>query len=385
MNSIFIALNLLKRMVGGKRALLIHIVLPVAAISLLIGIVGGSDKDDYSVAYVNADQGIMGAHFIRELQEAHAYRLTGVKTVEEVKKSVTDRKAAAAIAIPSDFTERLLKGETPEVSLFQLNVSEASATLRLHAESAVGRFADIVRLIAATGASGDEMIAKLDEALRRAQNKMITSSVTDLGLVPRDGVRFATGFMLMFLMINISSTVNLMIEDRRIKTMSRVYTAPVRSLEIAAGNFLGSFLAGSVQLVLILLFTRYVLRFDYGLPFFSQLLILELFLIACVGLATAVAGVIRNSQSAGLLNTMLVTPSCMIGGCFWPVDLMPDWMQKLSYFVPQRWAIDAIQNVSAGYGVASVGLHIAVLVVFAVVLLGFGSVTLQPHKTEFDR
>ena len=31
----------------------------------------------------------------------------------------------------------------------------------------------------------------------------------------------------------------------------------------------------------------------------------------------------------------------MLGGCLWDIDFMPEIMQKIAYFVPQRWAMDA--------------------------------------------
>ncbi|MBN2984736.1 ABC transporter permease [Cohnella algarum] len=382
MNSVYLAWNLLKRMLNGKKGLLIHLVFPVAAVTVLIAVVGGGGSDVYTIAYANGDRGFAGEYLVREFAGNASYRLSEEASVDALKQSVADREATAGIRIPADFTERLLNGERPEAELFQLSVSEASAAIQLQAETAIGRYADLARTVAASGVAGDDRNAALESVLRQAEKNRISFFATDLGLVPNNGARFATGLLLVFLMINISSTVNLMMEDRRLRTMARAYTAPVRSWEITFGNFLGSFLAGSVQVVLVLLFARYVVGYDFGLPFAVQFLIVELFLLACVGMATAAAGVIRNSRSGGLLNSLLLVPTCMIGGCFWPVSMMPEWMQKLAYFVPQYWAIDAIEKSSAGFGFSEIALHAGILVVFAAVLFGFGSTALQPHKSE---
>jgi ABC-2 type transport system permease protein len=72
----------------------------------------------------------------------------------------------------------------------------------------------------------------------------------------------------------------------------------------------------------------------------------------------------------------------MLGGCFWPVSIMPDWMQKLSNFVPQKWAIDAIERMATGQRLADIGMNLGVLTLLAVILIGIGSVILRPEEAE---
>lgn len=55
----------------------------------------------------------------------------------------------------------------------------------------------------------------------------------------------------------------------------------------------------------------------------------------------------------------------MLGGCFWDISLMPDFMQKIGYFVPQRWAMDAIQKLQNGGAQADILLNLIILAAFA--------------------
>ncbi len=81
-------------------------------------------------------------------------------------------------------------------------------------------------------------------------------------------------------------------------------------------------------------------------------------------------------------NFVLVVPTCMIGGCYWPVEFMNDSMQKISYFAPQRWVLDAMEQLAAGGSWSAIALHVIVLLLFGVILLGIGSTVLQPAKRE---
>ncbi|OPG99088.1 ABC transporter, partial [Chryseobacterium mucoviscidosis] len=90
----------------------------------------------------------------------------------------------------------------------------------------------------------------------------VDTQVTDLNLYARPGLSNVTGFTLMFMMTLISSVVSMIMDDRRQRTLSRMYTAPVRAYQIALGNFLGSLVVGSLQVVIVLVLSRYVLRYD---------------------------------------------------------------------------------------------------------------------------
>lgn len=135
-------------------------------------------------------------------------------------------------------------------------------------------------------------------------------------------------------------------------------------------------------MLVILIVTRYVAQYDYGLPFFSQFVMLEFFLLASMGIASAIAGLVKNASNMGMINSLVVTPTCMLGGCFWPISLMPEWMQKIANFVPQKWVIEAIQLMAAGQSLSHMWMHMAVLTLFALILLGVGTVILRPEDAE---
>ncbi|MGO4375234.1 ABC transporter permease, partial [Paenibacillus sp. MCAF20] len=58
----------------------------------------------------------------------------------------------------------------------------------------------------------------------------------------------------------------------------------------------------------------------------------------------------------------------------------PTFMQKLANFLPQKWALQAIDRLGGGGSVADIGLQLAILVLFAAVLIAFGSAVLRPSK-----
>ncbi|CAG7622276.1 ABC transporter permease [Paenibacillus allorhizosphaerae] len=378
MNSLIIALGIIKRTIGNRKGILLHILVPALVISALIGLMGDGGDDTAQVLYMNRDTGAAGSHLIKELGRNDSYRLSEAASESDIKEALLQRKAAAAFIIPPEFTDRLLKGSPAPVELSELTMSEASFALRMNIDHQVGLAAMQTAMLKTAG----EPLERMPRVFEQTEKHQVTTKTSDLGLYSNASLGFVTGFLLMFLMGLVNTSVSAVIEDRKRNTMTRMFAAPVRSGEIALGNFLGSFLLGTLQIVVVLAVTKYAIGYRYGLPFWEHLLLLEFFLLAVIGISSSVAGFVRNSENLSAINAMIATPTCMLGGCFWPVAIMPEFMQKLSHFVPQSWAIEGIKRLASGQSIEELWMHLTVLALFAVVLLGLGSVVLKPGETD---
>ena len=60
--------------------------------------------------------------------------------------------------------------------------------------------------------------------------------------------------------------------------------------------------------------SRYIMGYDYGVEIFPHFLILGAFMLVTMGIASTVAGFIRNPQNIGMLNNLIIFPTCMLGG-----------------------------------------------------------------------
>lgn len=379
MHSLTIAWNMVRRTLGRKKGWVVYLVMPCIVVALAVLLLGQTKAVGIVVSYVNDDEGPAGQYVIRELARHDQYVLKEAASEAELRDGLLHNTSTVGIRIPSGLSQGLIEGEVPGVKLYELTASEGAASVRLTVESAIKRLHGTGSIIRTAGeeAGGMQM---LEQVLGQVERYTIDTATTDLHLYSRPGLANVTGFTLMFMMGLISSVVTLIVDDRRQRTMSRIYTAPVRAYEIALGNFLGSLVVGSLQVMVVLLLSRTVLRYDYGIPFGLHFLILTAFMMVSLGLATTVAGMIRNDKNTALINSLIITPTSMLGGCFWPISIMPDFMQKIANFIPQKWAIEAVEIGATGGSVADIGLPLVVLGLMAVILLAVGSAVLRPSE-----
>ncbi|MDQ0900042.1 MULTISPECIES: ABC transporter permease [unclassified Paenibacillus] len=382
MNSLFIALNMLRRTLFQKKGFLMYLVIPAAAVSLIIGVLGQQSEHGVDIAYINLDRGAMGSHLLQELSMLPDYRLKQEASETALKEMVTKQKVSSAFLIPEGFSETLMKGASAQIDMYQLNINEASITLKINLDSILSRYQGTIELYSQQGFQDAALHEAVEKTISQMEKHQVKERITDLDLYVNPKMNTVIGFMLMFMMGLINNTVSVIMDDRRQRTMARTYSAPVHSFEIVLGNFIGSFLVGTLQVLVILLFTRYVTNYEYGLPFLSQFIMLEFFLLASMGIASAVASMVKNASNMSVINSLVVTPTCMLGGCFWPISFMPEWMQKIANFVPQKWVIEAIQRMASGQTLSQMWMHMGVLTLFGLILLGVGSVILRPGDAE---
>lgn len=383
MPSLHIAAQLIRRTMGTRRGLIMNVLIPALILSMMVGLFSSLEGKKAVIAVNNADKGILGAYLASSIVKETLFDIQSVsKSEQELKTLVVDGKADAAIFIPSDFTEKMLKGTHANASLYRMDQQLWNASLAsILATEAVRLFAS-VNLIRGDGSKAGIDLTKLTALLEAQAVPVITAGNAEMKLGQIVSNPMMIGLILMFLMLLVSQSIGFVMEDREQRTMARMFTAPLRSLDIAFGNFMGSMLVGTMQLVIVLSLMYFVFGYSPGIPFGSMLLVLEFFLLAAVGVASAIAGLVRNSTQLSQINNLVITPSCMISGCFFPLSILPDFMQKLANFTPQKWAIMAIDRLGGGGSFSDIGLQLLILLLFAAVLLAFGSVVLRPNRTS---
>ncbi|WP_342480728.1 ABC transporter permease [Paenibacillus sp. FSL L8-0340] len=382
MNNIFtIGWNMVKRTIGSRKGLLLYILLPSLVVAGIVSVTGGMEDSEAVLLYTNKDTGAAGNHLIVELENSGDYKLIERSDEADLKEGVTSQDGAAGLWIPEGFTSGILQGKAPQLTVYELRTTEDSILIKMKTDAIAVEMlstAATVRKASATGSTDSE--ERFTAILKQAEEHNVGSIRTDYNLYPRQTLGVITGLTLMFLMSLVTSSVSLIMADRRGRTMMRMFSAPVRSYEIALGNFLGSSMVGLIQIAVVLSLGKWVLRYDYEVPMYLYFLVLAAFMLVSMGIAGTVAGLIRNPNNTGTLNSLILTPTCMLGGCFWPLSIMPDYMQKAANFMPQKWAIQAVDIAAAGGGWDELWLPFAILGLMAVILLAIGSAILRPNE-----
>lgn len=130
-------------------------------------------------------------------------------------------------------------------------------------------------------------------------------------------------------------------------------------------------ISGAVQLLVILV--AGVLAFGVDLSRMNvpaTLLVLVLSIAIFVAFGVLSAAMVVWLKKGDPITWILGGFGSILGGAYFPIDVMPTWMQKASLVIPITYSLDALRlTMLRGYSVTLVAKPVATLVAIAVILL----------------
>lgn len=147
-------------------------------------------------------------------------------------------------------------------------------------------------------------------------------------------------FVIMFIITSITT-----LRERTGGTMERLMTMPIAKLDIILGYMLAFGLLAIIQALLASAMLLYVLGLDVAGPnwFLVVMALADALLGTALGLF--VSAFAKTEFQAVQFMPAFVLPQVLICGLIVPLAQMPDLLEKIAYFLPLTYAIDALNVV----------------------------------------
>ncbi|MCW3490182.1 ABC transporter permease [Dethiobacter alkaliphilus] len=175
--------------------------------------------------------------------------------------------------------------------------------------------------------------------------------------------------VIMFIAARVSGII---MDDRMNRTLLRIEAAPVTHFQYLWQNLLAYTLILSLSNLLVVVSGLFV----HGEALISPLLIFVLytfFSVAVLGFCLAWYSLFRNKEAAFALLSGVVTLIAMLGGVMWPVQAMPDYMQRAVMLLPTYWLTEGLLEVSFGANLFDLSQPIGIMLLQAIAFLLVGS------------
>ncbi|MCJ2533494.1 MAG: ABC transporter permease, partial [Candidatus Thermoplasmatota archaeon] len=193
---------------------------------------------------------------------------------------------------------------------------------------------------------------------------------------------FAPGVMgLAAMMVTLMLSIISFVHERANGTLDRLLTTPVTEGEIVGGYALAFGLVALVQSIVILLAAVILFRIEIvGSPL---LLLLTIFLlgIGSQGLGFILSSNAKNEFQAVQFMPLILFPSILLAGVFWPLEAVPELLRPVSSFIPLTYAVDACRSIMIrGWGLGEVWPQLLILAGIAAVLLTLSAYSLKKRR-----
>ncbi|MBI1296263.1 ABC transporter permease subunit [bacterium] len=176
----------------------------------------------------------------------------------------------------------------------------------------------------------------------------------------------------MYVMFTVLGGIAVLMRERRQWTLQRLVALPLSRAQILGGKVLTYFTLGMIQ-YLIVFGVGLVMGLDFGDRPLVLLPVMIAFVLCITGLAFAIAPNITNESQASGISLLLSLSLAPLGGAWWPLDIVPDFMRTVAYLSPISWAMTAFHDVMwYNRGFVDVLPEIGVLLGAAAVLFAIG-------------
>jgi ABC-2 type transport system permease protein len=372
---LFLVKNILTLTFRRKSNIVVYIILPLISVFISLLIYSSTGTSDLVIGYVDNDNTFFSMELLDSMESLYGYTLKDVKG-EDMNDLLLDNKIAAAIVIPKGYEDGIYNSSMENIQIVSIKGYETTAWLENYINLHQRNIKDLFFAANGDKESFDAMYKS------HAENKL---AVYDINLSDdrskKDTTITSLGFLIMFIMLGQGFSTQMILKEKRERTYYRIASSPVKTSEFLFANIVAAMLISLIQIVLVLVFLEYVFQINTFVPANIMISILFVFSLVACGIGLVVISFSDSSYMASTLNTMILTPTCMIGGCFWPVYIMPKFMQNLSYIVPQRWALEAIEKIQKGYDYTAIVLNLFVLLMFAVVFFMIAILRLKKLKS----
>ena len=175
------------------------------------------------------------------------------------------------------------------------------------------------------------------------------------------------GFSLFFSMYTMVFGVGTILYDRQYKTWQRMMITPVSKASILGGSMIVTYFAGAVQLGILVIAGKYLLKIDWGNSLAGILLVVAAFVFAVTAMGLLLSGLVKTHAQLSSVTPVLLTSTAMLGGCMWPLDIVNNKVLLfLAELTPQKWAIQGMEDI------ASRGMGFEAAVLPSLILAGMG-------------
>lgn len=174
------------------------------------------------------------------------------------------------------------------------------------------------------------------------------------------------GILVQFAIFGLVTSAQILVQERKSRTLQRLITTAMRPREIVAGHMLAMFMIVFLQTLMLVLFGQWVLHVNYlREPLAVLLIVVTLGLwVASMGL---LIGVVAKAEDQVILFSMVAMfLFSALGGTWFPLEASGGAFAALGRLMPSAWAMTGIQNILIrGLGLGSVVLPAAILLAYA--------------------
>lgn len=342
----------IRRAFRDKTAIFFIFLFPLIFLFVFGGIFGKASTVTFKVALVNQSDSEFSKQYVDTLGKDKVFKIDKkVASLDAAKEKMSRSQLDAAIVLPADFGMPGSAGyPAGRAKIYYTQNSQSAATTLESVLNSI--FADI-----------NKQFVKADVPFSVASEQLNTKSLTQFDYT------FAGLLGFSIIGLGIFGPVNVFPELKKQGILRRLHTTPLKVWQYFVANVISQAVVGMFSMALMFAVAMAVFHLKVsGNPL--ELALYIVFGIAMIfGIGMAIGGWAKDQNQAAPLANIIVFPMMFLSGTFFPRFLMPEWLQKVSNFLPLTPVIDGIRLIATeGKHLTQLGPQLGMMAAWMVVI-----------------
>lgn len=374
---------------SSKSEWLFFLILPIVFTMILAGGTGGSSDNRIHLIVVDQAKTSLSKMVIEELQQSTTVR-PDMKNLDQAESELSQRKVTVFLIIPTGFNSEAIQQGNVELELRQLpnnnNALVAARTVQtvIHRISSgidIARYsvkeAERIQPFPSESARQDFF----NNALQQAQEQLSSAPqrITSVEGITPDAINYdpransSAGQLITWVFIPLIGISSSFAYERQQGTLRRILVTPTAKATFLLGTVTGNVGMAIIQMLLLVGFGILVMKLNWGHSPAALGIMLFTSALAAAALGTTLGTFVKTAGQAQGLSIMMGMVMALMGGCWYPIELFPQFVREVVKVLPTSWAMQGMLDiVLRGQGLVSILPEAGVLLGFALVFFTIG-------------
>ena len=372
------------------KTFLFLLIMPIT-FTFLMGFASGSFSAGQSdsrlpIGYLNQDDRWISQSLHDMLNTSEVVRLKEYPSasLSDLELLVANGDLAAAVIVPHDYSKALLADKSARLIVIADTGATTWTTIEAELLTAVSRLDGAVRTATIMeDYVGDHAPFRyaFDQTLESWDNPPIKIVETTSAVVEKAGsnknaglAHLSPGMMLQFAIAGLLTAAQIIVAERKSRTLQRLLTTSARRIHILLGHYLAIFILIFTEFAILITFGQFVLKVDY-LRVPNATLLVAFSAALCISALGLLIGVLaRNEEQAVSFSIIPMFVFAGLGGAWVPLEITGRTFQIIGHLTPVAWAMDGFKNVIVrGFGLDSVLIPAGALIAYALVFFALAT------------
>ncbi len=338
----------------NRVGLFFGLVFPIILILIFGAIFSGNSSGTVTVYVQDKDTGPfltpqmnVASQFLNGLNNTNTLNVVMVDPSADMSAYLADHSASDGIVIPGNFSANYITAHHVNITVYG-NPASTSSSIVSGTVNGVANLFNLQRF------NGTSVIGLEQTTVNTQQTKYIDFLIPGL-------IGFSILVSPMFSLVNISSNY------KKTKLFKQLSLTPLTKIEWLASKVLWYIVLSAISFLLmvavgVLAFGAHITLTIWILPF----LIIGPTLFAALGML--VGTVSRDPETAGVVGNIVTFPMMFLSGTFFPISIMPQYLQGIAHVLPLFYVIEGINNVMVYGNIGAALVDLAVVAVITVII-----------------